>query len=389
MRLSSRFFIGTGYFVLLWTGMFTVIACGNPQQSFLEKPATQEETNTASHREAVADPDSGTFEANHPPDLVEPTEAAPTIDHETTPDRSPLPEPSTTTDASNPVDHDNPDQDTPEPSTPEPVSEPSVPTEQGTTQDLLSGVDQAKLLLVLGDSIGAGYNASKGRSFDALLYQNTAYPTYQGHDLKTRYPAIQLKNIAKSGATSSDMLSRLKSNLSSLPTTGSQEDTIVLISIGGNDFNDKIQTMLVPTAAIQAYEKNMTEVVTLLRQKYENPQNGRQLLIFVNNIHDPTGGTAKIPPQYTDGFCKILQNPLLPTVASTVLKNLADFNTKIASIAQRFNLHLIDNHSAFLQHGMNAAGTSRWIDNDCVHFNNEGHHQLRRLIWEKMTGQSH
>jgi len=29
--------------------------------------------------------------------------------------------------------------------------------------------------------------------------------------------------------------------------------------------------------------------------------------------------------------------------------------------------------------------TDRWIDNDCAHFTDRGHHELRRAIWARLN----
>jgi hypothetical protein len=44
-----------------------------------------------------------------------------------------------------------------------------------------------------------------------------------------------------------------------------------------------------------------------------------------------------------------------------------------------------DVHAAFVGHGMNGAGSERWLSNDCAHPTSDGHHHVREVVWTALT----
>jgi lysophospholipase L1-like esterase len=253
-------------------------------------------------------------------------------------------------------------------------------------------LSRVHLHLNLGDSVGDGYNASpRGeRGFSALVYRNQgAYPAWAGHDLVTGSPGVRYMNRARSGWTTSDVASDLRGALGELPRGVDGDDTVVTVSAGGNDFNDNIDTILNPgstDAAAARMVTNITEVLRNLRGRYHDPARGRVLVVLWNNVHDSTDNTGRVPPMYRDGFCRTIQNPLfLDFLRRTALDNLARFNARLAEAVRANGGHLVDSYRVFQGHGMNSA--DRWIDNDCVHLNNTGHHELRREVWRTLTGE--
>ena len=70
-----------------------------------------------------------------------------------------------------------------------------------------------------------------------------------------------------------------------------------------------------------------------------------------------------------------------------MLQNLQTMNDTIENAALIHGAYLCDNHALFYDHGMNAPGNDRWIDSDCTHPLDEGHHQIRREIWGVISGE--
>jgi lysophospholipase L1-like esterase len=252
------------------------------------------------------------------------------------------------------------------------------------------------LFVNLGDSLAAGYNAdgrngAGGHGYARLLLENHPdYPDYDGHHFRARWTDVRFVDLGDSGATSSDTLANLRSALGgTLPATV-DGDVVVTLTCGGNDFNDDVMTIIVRTsteAAAARLADNYREIFRLLRERYEDPAAGRDVVFLVTNVHDPTGGTGAIPPGFTDGFCATIQDPRLIPLRSVAIGNLAFFNDAIAAVTAELGGHLVDNHGVFLEHGMNAPGAERWLSDDCVHPTNEGHHQLRRAEWLVGTGE--
>lgn len=248
----------------------------------------------------------------------------------------------------------------------------------------IDDLDEVTLHLNLGDSMGAGYNADSGRGYAPLLHHNhAAYTAYAQHNLQAHFPGCQLTSRASSGDTSGDVVGQSNN----LP--GSTGDTVVTIYVGGNDFNDNAQTMLLTSAtqaAIDNWVGNMTTVMTRLRNAYDAPAAGRKLVVLIATIHEPTDGTGTIPSQYTDGFCSQLQQ--VPAgLVQVVMDNYNLFNAAIRDFAAAQGAIIIDTQALFFGHGLTVPVQDQWMDTDCAHATNEGHHQVRREIWFLLTGQ--
>ncbi len=253
-----------------------------------------------------------------------------------------------------------------------------------------------ELYINLGDSLAAGYNAagnngSGGHGYARLLVDNhPAYSAYNGATLSAVSGGVYFHDVSDSGATSDEILDNLEDALDgSLPATVNG-DVLLTISAGGNDFNDSIWTMVTPalaTAAADNLALNLTQMISLVRARYEVPAQGIEVIPVLINIQDPTGGTMSIPAQYEDGFCETIQHPAHQAVGGLVLSNLATMNDAIESAAPAQGGQVADMHAAFLDHGMNASGADKWLSDDCAHPNDEGHHQLRREIWGTVSGE--
>lgn len=271
---------------------------------------------------------------------------------------------------------------------------PATPRDGASLATPARGLDRVHLHLNLGDSVGAGYNATARDTlgYSALFYRNaSAYPAYARHDLVSLYPNARRIDRARSGWQTGDVIDDLRGAIGSLPTGGDGDDTVVTVSAGGNDFNDNIRTIIDPAATATVATRaagNVAEVVRLLRGRYHDPARGRFLIVLWTNVHDPTDGTGRVPASFTRGFCAMLQNPLFTDALRRVaLDNLARFNAALEGAIAAQGAFLVDGHRMFMGHGMNAAGASRWLDTDCVHPVNEGHHQLRREAFRVFTGE--
>lgn len=316
---------------------------------------------------ADAGPDSG-------PDAAPPADADDLPELDADPDQIPDAEPPADADQPGPADADQ-------------VQPAPLPIDQ---------LDDLRLVINLGDSLAAGYNAagrngSGGHGYARLLMDNHPdYPAYAGHTLTALFPGVELRDLGDSGATSSDTLGNLRDALGGGLPREVDGDVLVLLTCGGNDFNDDwVNMALEPaTRAIgAALQANYREIFRLLRERYERPELGRAVVFLVTNVHDPTGGTGTVPESFDDGFCGTIQR-FPAAVARLAIANLGVFNTYIADVTAELGGHLVDNHDVFLDHGMNA-GPERWIDTDCVHPINMGHHQLRRRHWQVLTGESY
>lgn len=239
------------------------------------------------------------------------------------------------------------------------------------------------LYVNLGDSVAAGLWADPDKSYPELLFTNHPdYPGYEGHDIGTWYEGAEYYDGSIPGAESEDVLEQQLRNL-----PASSGDTVVTIYIGGNDItanpynlftDDGIQTV------IDGYVEHMGGVLDALEKKYQGP--GRNVAIALATVHDPTDDQGSIPAEFTGGFCgTIAQIP--PDLYDEALANMGRYNDAIRAFAAERKALVMDSYALVQGHGMNAPDGQRWLSDDCIHFNNEGHHQLRRGYWESLTGE--
>ena len=251
------------------------------------------------------------------------------------------------------------------------------------------------LLVNLGDSLGAGYYATAGHSYRALLVNNDnlLYPAYAGRDLTSRFPGIKTVDKAKSGATTSGVLQQ------ALSVGGNAVgNTLVVVSAGGNDFNDNLLTMVDPLKAqamAQQATANIKKMIDHFRDKALFPG---QLTFVMLDVFDPTDGTGNVPPlpNLTD-FCVTIQK-LGFLVGPIAVQNLAAFDQTYATFAAQQGVLLGGIHAAFLGHGYHhndpasphyvPTDPTLWFHTDCAHGNDRGHHEIRRVIWKVLTGES-
>ncbi len=261
-------------------------------------------------------------------------------------------------------------------------------------QQLPPGLQGLTLFVNLGDSLAAGYYASAGHSYKALLVKNddVLYPACKGKDLTSLFPAVKVVDRSKSGATTTDAVAQAQG-----VAPNPAGNTLVVISAGGNDFNDNPLTMVDPaktTASAQKATANLQLIVDHFRDAASYP--GKVLIVMLN-VYDPSDGTGNIPARSgLSGFCTSLQK-LGFLVGPLMVQNLASFDQALGGFAAQQAVLLADNHAAFLGHGYHfddpkcpvydAADPTLWFHTDCVHANDRGHHELRRLIWKVLTGQ--
>ena len=250
-------------------------------------------------------------------------------------------------------------------------------------------IKNVTLLVNLGDSLAAGYYASSGLSYKALLVKNNdlLYASYKGLDLSTAFPGLKVVDRSKSGAKSGE-IAKQATSVGGNPVG----HTLVLMSAGGNDFNESVTTMMVPHAVALGATANLKKIVQHFSNQAKFPG---QFTLVMLNIYDPTDGMGSIPnTKGLSGFCKTILK--FGLVGSIVVANLDVFNAELANFAKTHKLILADNHKNFLGHGFNhnnplckfynAKDPSLWFHNDCAHGNNRGHHEIRRLIWAKLEG---
>ena len=246
----------------------------------------------------------------------------------------------------------------------------------------------------MGDSIAVGYGASAGLSYKELLLKNdnTTYPAYKGMDLISKFPKVKMVDTSKVGALSSDLATQTKSL-----TGNATGDTLVVISIGGNDFASALIGISLDPNQTKVLGNKVTANLKLLLDHFgDSKLYPNKVMIMLFLVHDPTDGMGTLPAvSGLVGFCTMIQ-ALGGFVGPVVIKQLGLFNGIVRSYAQANKIHIVDNATHFLGHGYNckdakskhynAKDPTLWFYNDCLHLNDKGNNELRKLIWKRATG---
>lgn len=228
--------------------------------------------------------------------------------------------------------------------------------------DLYPALDAGEIdvAVALERDVTAGNVAPLGAA--SLLYRNddARWPEEQGADLVTRYPGLELRNLATDGATIGDVFGEQLPQLEE-----SEDDTLITLTVGGNDllsaFANRPRASLLEAIARDvrdAYEF----LVDALRRARPNA------LIVLSTIYDPSDRLGRIPG-------------VLEEAGVLPLEILDGMNDHIRTLASGTpGTALADVHGRFLGHGASAPEPDRWYwRRSLIEPNAVGAHEIRRL----------
>lgn len=240
------------------------------------------------------------------------------------------------------------------------------------------------LLVGMGDSITAGFGASRGHSYFELLLTNAPEdpPDLRGCALSAVFPRLAATNLAMSGSTSQQ---HLRSQLPRLPAQPSNTLGVVVLTTGGNDLiHNYGRSAPVEGAAFGAtwlqaqpwstnFAQRLETMVSEIRARFPGGCH-----LFLANIYDPTDGT---------GDARRVGLPLWPDAMPV----LAAYNKILADCAARHPwVHLVNIHDPFLGHGLccshfwqphyQSHDPHYWYHDNLEDPNDRGYDALRRLF---------
>lgn len=217
--------------------------------------------------------------------------------------------------------------------------------------------DRKVVLVGIGDSVTAGFGASKGKSYVERLADNPPdeFDDMQGRSLSRVLPNLEVKNIAVSGSNSLQHVGYV-ADLEKQP-----EDVfgIVVMTCGGNDLihwygkkpprEGAMYGATLPKAQpwIANYKTRLDGLLTDIEKKFPGG-----CLIFLADIYDPSDGvgdpeTTWALPAWPDG-----------------LPILAAYNQTIRDVAATHpNVRVVPMHETFLGHGIHCR--QWWRENYC------------------------
>ncbi|MBN8249466.1 MAG: SGNH/GDSL hydrolase family protein [Verrucomicrobia bacterium] len=238
------------------------------------------------------------------------------------------------------------------------------------------------LLVGLGDSITAGFGASRGRSYFSRLQTNPPgeFGEMQGLCLASVFPRLASTNLAISGSTS---LQCLRTELPRLAVQASNVVGVVVLTTGGNDLIHNYGRTAPSEGAmygatrdqaqswIENFRGRLDAIVTAIEARFPGG-----CAIFLADIYDPTDGT---------GNARRVGLPPWPDAVAV----LSAYNQVIADCASRHpSVHRVNLHDPFLGHGLYCRQFWRttyrpedpffWYQDILEDPNDRGHDAIRR-----------
>ena len=222
------------------------------------------------------------------------------------------------------------------------------------------------LLLGLGDSVTAGFGASRGQAYFDRLHT----------ELAQHLPRLQARNLAVSGSTSQGALAQQLPRLEPQSMKG-----LVVLTTGGNDVlhnygrsspRDGAMYGSTPSQAqpwISAYSQRLDALLGGLEGKFP-----AGLTVFVGNIYDPTDGVGDIEnaglslPPWPGGL--------------TVLLKMNETTAEVCGRHQR--ARLLDVHATFRDHGIHHK-RDYWYYANLEDPNDKGYAALYHLFLDRIT----
>lgn len=291
-----------------------------------------------------------------------------------------------------PADATAPDAAAPDQAGPDLAQPDFGPMPDAITQALPS-LGKVTMYVNMGDSIAAGDGVSNALTYHGLLSKNqdARYPAYKGKSLADTFPGIKVVDRSKGGSTSAHLATQAAGAPAN--TTG---NTLVVISIGGNDMMYNYASMLDPAQAKALAQKvvaNVAKVKAHFADKKKYP-NKTHFVLF--NVYEWTDTMGTIPAgAKTSGACGLMKQ-VPPALGQLVMKNHALFNQEMMTFAKTSGWLIGDLRAAFVGHGFNhnnkacpcykASDPTLWLQGDCIHPTVRGHHEIRRVVWRTLFG---
>jgi lysophospholipase L1-like esterase len=230
---------------------------------------------------------------------------------------------------------------------------------------------QPQRAIFLGDSITSGVGATTGTaSYVSLMIDNDGllWPDSEAMDLETLYPSItQIIDVSQGGATTASLVSQQLPSLSGLLGETVSGPTLVIMTIGGNDMQGAIPNIvaggsMAAKATLGELSWNLEAIMDYFQDSARFPDGA---FVYLANVYDPTDGDG-----YAEGC---FQNMNL----AGIWDYFENANHTMRTIAEDNNIALVDIYDHFLGYGYTASNS--WFS-DCIHPNDEGHDQLRRVF---------
>ena len=261
------------------------------------------------------------------------------------------------------------------------ISEAPGPDRVGTYAHRLP--ESPRMVVFAGDSITAGAGVSNADEDYASLLVNNAGPweDWEGIDLATRYPGIDVVDISQGGAWTGTVLGDQIEDFEEQVVLPFEGEVLVVVTVGGNDLQSVLRD---PSSVDERIEKtvdNWREIAGYFLDAERFPDGSTVLMA---NVYEPTDTVGQV------------RGCFYGLDISSLLPSLHDANTRLRGVAEEEGFSALDMRGTFLGHGFHHGDPatpyydendpSLWLANDCIHPNPRGHHEIRAMFWRAIAG---
>ncbi|MBW1873216.1 MAG: SGNH/GDSL hydrolase family protein, partial [Deltaproteobacteria bacterium] len=243
-------------------------------------------------------------------------------------------------------------------------------------------IDGIELVVFLGDSITAGTPPTPMSQF--YRYILTGF-------IEDKFGQVETRNFAEWGARSDDLLLPSKQQIiNAFPDLPEQKRTLVVITVGGNDFfkmaeaaNEGVSAEEIMDMAIEAVQLFEDAINWFFEDPSRFP-NG-VFIVFANVFEytDGTGNMSSCPSCFFVGLCGDWPEGRAPAIYlnESYMRIAKETNTDMIFLLENFCGHGWESELAEGQCYL-GPDTPRWIDITCIHPTPEGHQEIADMFWK-------
>jgi lysophospholipase L1-like esterase len=278
-------------------------------------------------------------------------------------------------------------------------------------------VRQAARMVVLGDSISAGWGASDPTlSYANLLHRNAnaVYPTDAQADLQHQFGAgLPIHHFAVHGETTTGVVQHQLPLLRTALFGSSTEaagpvygHTLVVLTAGGNNLRGELGPGGSPgrSPALAGALADLTTIFSFFDDPQRFPDG---VSLYFATVYDMTDGADSANmcirglrfSGLSDALRKWRRGYMALAESYNEPPHPAHLSDRSFRHAPTLRVVPVDVHHSFLGHGFHYANESNhhfnpydptlWLnEQDCIHPNNRGHHELRRAFYQAITGRT-
>lgn len=240
-----------------------------------------------------------------------------------------------------------------------------------------------KTVIFLGDSITAGAGSpGVDEDYVKLLVNNTStWPDWNGKDLSSRYPGIEVVDVSESGSWTGTVLNEQIPRFEEEVTLPFEGEVLVVLTVGGNDLQSVLLNPSIVEERLEKTVDNWRKIAEYFLDEQRFP-NGSTVLMA--NVYEPTDAVGQA------------ENCFYGFDISSLLPSLYDANLRFRNLAEEMGFSVLDMRGTFLGHGFNYSDSTTpyynevdptlWLANDCIHPNPRGHHEIRAMFWRAIEG---